>query len=67
MKTPSASPAAQRQKVEVDVEVQRAAEALDERHSPRPTRVLRELCLPHQVGGDRPVYDAEHRAHSGRV
>jgi len=49
--------------VKVNVQVQRAAEALDQRHRTGLARGLSESCVLHQMRGARPVHDTEHRAH----
>ena len=49
--------------VEVHVEVQRAAEALDQPHRTRLRALARESGLADQVGGETAMGDAEHRAH----
>ena len=56
----------QHQQVKVDVQVQRAAEALDQGHGARLRVGLFMPCLADQVRGDRPVDDAEHGRQGGR-
>jgi len=48
------------QHLEVDVDVQRAAEALDQRHRAGLDRLTEEPRLLGQVHGDAPVDNAEH-------
>ena len=52
--------------VEVHVEVERAAEVLDQRHRARLRVLLRETGLADQVGGETAMNDAEHRARDRR-
>ena len=52
--------------VEVHIEVQRAAEALDQRHRACPRVLAREPSLADQVRGEAAMDDAEHRAHDRR-
>ena len=49
--------------MKVDIEVESRAEALYQRHCPGGTILERESGLVDQVGGDRPVNDAQHLAH----
>jgi len=53
--------------VEVDVEVQRRAEALDQRGRAGAGGLLRVAGLPDQVAGDDAVDDAEHPTDEPRM
>jgi len=58
--------AVQEQQVEVDVEIQRTAEALDQGHGARLRPRVRQSGFPDQMRRDRPVDDAQHLAHDLR-
>jgi hypothetical protein len=49
----------QEQHMEVEVQVQRTAEALDQRHRAGARRLAGESGLPDRVAGDDPIDDAE--------
>ena len=55
------------QQVEVDVQVQRAAEALDQGHGAGLRGGLRQPRPADQVRGNRPVDDAEHGGQGRRL
>ena len=57
----------QKQHVEVEVEIQRTAEALDQGDCPGLGPRAGKPGLLDQVGGDAAVDDAEHPAHDGRA
>jgi hypothetical protein len=59
--------AIQKQHVKVDVQVQRRAEALDQRHGPGRGAVAREAGLTDEIVRDGPVHHAEHLRECGRV
>ena len=53
--------------MEVDVQIQRRAEPLDEGNCARASRLLRKAGLPDQVASDDAVDDAEHPADQCRM
>ena len=55
--------AAEHEQVKVDVEIERAAEALDQRHGADHAACARETRLANQMARDRPIDDAEHLRH----
>lgn len=57
----------QKQHVEMDVQVQGRAEALDQGDRPSGSFLAGQSGLPGQVGGDRPGHDTQHPAHQLRV
>lgn len=54
------------QHVEMDIEVQRRAKALDESDSTRPGPVVCIACFPDQMGSDDAMDDAQHPPHDLR-
>ena len=54
--------AVEHQHVKVDVEVKRAAEALDQRHRAALRASALDARLIGQPAGDQPMHDAQHRA-----